>query len=222
LRRAAVDAATLQSLTGDQKALSTSERAAVEFARKMTSAAYAVTEDEVADLIKTHGEKNVVAMVQLLAYANFQDRLLHSLGVASARNAMPPLEVKFAPAKDPVPAPGRTMPADPPFDSGERFTDPDWLALDFSELQKLMQSQRERQPRIRVPAWEDVAKLIPPKKAPPRPLRIKWSLVCIGYQPQLAFGWSACTRSFGQEAKQDRFFEECLFWVVTRSLQCFY
>src|SRR5207253_1108415 len=103
---------------------------------------------------------------------------------------------------DTAPRPGRTMPAEPPFDAGERFTDPDWLALDFGELQKMVQSQRDRQPRIRVPVWEDVAKLIPPKNTPPRPLRIKWSLVCIGYQPQLAFGWSACTRSFGQEAKQ--------------------
>ena len=30
------------------------------------------------------------------------------------------------------------------------------------------------------------------------------------------------TRSFGEEAKQDRVFEESLFWVVTRSLACFY
>jgi len=29
-------------------------------------------------------------------------------------------------------------------------------------------------------------------------------------------------RTFGQEAKQDRVFEESLFWVVTRSIDCFY
>ena len=28
--------------------------------------------------------------------------------------------------------------------------------------------------------------------------------------------------AFAQEAKQDRVFEETLFWVVTRSLHCFY
>jgi hypothetical protein len=67
-----------------------------------------------------------------------------------------------------------------------------------------------------------VEKGIPAASRPPRPVRIRWSLVCMGYQPQLAAGWSACTRHFGQESKQDRLFEESLFWVVTRSLQCFY
>ena len=46
--------------------------------------------------------------------------------------------------------------------------------------------------------------------------------MCIGYQPELAMAWSACTGAFAQEAKLDRVFEESLFWVVTRSLECFY
>jgi alkylhydroperoxidase family enzyme len=224
LRRAGVDAAALKALTDDPKTLSAAERAAVEFARKMTSAAWSVTDDEVAALIKTHGEKQVVAMVQLLAYANFQDRLLHSLGVASADSAAAPaLNVKFAKAKDAPPVPERKPPLDPPADAGPRFDDPEWLSVDFAELQKRMQSQRERLPRIRVPAWEDVLKNLPSgAAAPKRPLGIKWSLVCMGYQPRLAQGWSACTGAFRQDAKQDRIFEECLFWVVTRSLQCAY
>ena len=37
-----------------------------------------------------------------------------------------------------------------------------------------------------------------------------------------ANAWSACTRAFAEDAKQDRVFEELLFWVVTRSLRCFY
>ena len=28
--------------------------------------------------------------------------------------------------------------------------------------------------------------------------------------------------AFGEEAKQDRVFEESLFWVVTRTIHCFY
>jgi hypothetical protein len=74
-----------------------------------------------------------------------------------------------------------------------------------------------------VPAWDDVKKRLPEGyPAPEHPVRIRWSLVCMGYQPELAAGWSACTRAFAEEAKQDRVFEESLFWVVTRSLQCFY
>ena len=44
----------------------------------------------------------------------------------------------------------------------------------------------------------------------------------MGYQPELAAAWSACTRAFREEAKQDRVFEESLFWVVTRTIHCFY
>jgi hypothetical protein len=73
-----------------------------------------------------------------------------------------------------------------------------------------------------VPAWKDVRKHLPPDRQSGKPLRIKWSLVCMGYQPELAAGWSACTRAYGEEARQDRVFEESLFWVVTRTLECFY
>ena len=57
---------------------------------------------------------------------------------------------------------------------------------------------------------------------PEKPVRIQWNLVTQGYQPELAPAWSACTRAFGQEAKQDRVFEESLFWIVTRTIHCFY
>ena len=69
----------------------------------------------------------------------------------------------------------------------------------------------------------EVLRVLPPSiPKPEKPVRIRWSLVTMGYQPELAAAWSACTRAFGQEAKQDRVFEESLFWVVTRSLRCFY
>ena len=46
--------------------------------------------------------------------------------------------------------------------------------------------------------------------------------ICTNPQQLFAAGWSACTRAFAQESEQDRVFEESLFWVVTRSLKCFY
>ena len=51
---------------------------------------------------------------------------------------------------------------------------------------------------------------------------VAWSLTCVGYQPKLTLAWLHAMRTFGEEAKQDRVFEETLFWVVTRSLNCFY
>jgi hypothetical protein len=222
LRLAAVDQAALDLLTKTPDKLPPVERDAVEFAHKMTSAAYTVTDEEVAALIKTHGEKTVVAMVQLLAYSNFQDRLILSLGLGS-QAPLPALEVKFpgrraagegatAPPRIPVkPPPGPEPPA--------KITDPEWLALDYDALQKSLVGQRARAPRIRVPTPEDMAKTNP---GAPRTIRIKWSLVCSGYQPKLAQGWGACTGAFGADAKQNRAFEELQFWVVTRSLHCFY
>jgi AhpD family alkylhydroperoxidase len=53
------------------------------FARKLTLAAYTVTDAEVAELVKSLGEKQLVAVVQLLAFSNFQDRLVLALGIAT-------------------------------------------------------------------------------------------------------------------------------------------
>ena len=54
-----------------------------------------------------------------------------------------------------------------------------------------------------------------------KPSKINWSRTCAGYQPELTAAWLGTMRTFGQESKQDRVFEESLFWVVTRELQCF-
>jgi hypothetical protein len=85
-----------------------------------------------------------------------------------------------------------------------------------------MDDQRNRPARLRVPTWDEVRAKLPPGQQGRPPVRIRWSLVCAGYQPELAGAWSACTRAFAEESRQDRVFEESLFWVVTRSLQCFY
>jgi hypothetical protein len=112
------------------------------------------------------------------------------------------------PAEAPVPA----------LDGGDAV----WREADVGALQDRLEVQRCRQPRIRVPSWEEVRDFLPPAANRDKPLRIQWSLVCLGYQPELANAWSACTRAFRDEAKQDRVFEESLFWVVTRTIDCFY
>lgn len=228
LRRAGQSDADLQRLAGDWAKLPPAERAALTFARKMTVQADSVTDAEVAYLTKVHGEKAVVAMVLLLAYANFQDRLCLSLGLpAEANGALPPLEVQFAKA----PRSGTDMPVPPrispnseeiPDSLANPLADPEWLAFDYEHLQQQLEGQRARPPRIRVPSWEAVSQLLPADYPRDRPVRIRWSLVCMGYQPELALGWGACMRAFAREANQDRVFEETLFWVVTRTLHCFY
>jgi hypothetical protein len=101
----------------------------------------------------------------------------------------------------------------------EKISDPDWRGTDFAALQKYMEGQRGRQSRISVPTFDDVKKLLPEGA---RPLKIRWSLVCVGHSPALALPWTAGLRTFAEESKQDRVLEELLFWVITRELQCFY
>jgi alkylhydroperoxidase family enzyme len=222
LRRAGADEAAVKELAGDWATLPEKERAALAFARKLTLAADTVTDDEVKALIKTNGEKDFVAMVLLLAYSNFQDRLLLALGVSVEEGGpLPPAEVRFARAGEPPTVPARKAPEQPAKAARLPAAD-EWTPFDFAGLQSRLGQQRDRPGRIAVPSWEEVLRGLPKDYPANRPTRIKWSLVCMGYQPELAMGWGACTRAFGQEAKQDRVFEESLFWVVTRSLNCFY
>jgi alkylhydroperoxidase family enzyme len=225
LRRSGFDADALKPLQGDLSGLPEAERAALEFARRMTLDASAVTDEEVADLMDGYGPEKVAAMVLLLAHANFQDRLLLALDVPiEPGGPLPPPEVRFARGAEPPPVPPRVKPegADLP-EAPERIEDEEWLAYDFAELQEKLQGQRARPGRIRVPTWEEVLAVLPPEYPRPKaPIKIQWSLVCMGYQPELAMAWSATTRAFGEEAKQDRVFEESLFWVVTRTIHCFY
>ena len=95
--------------------------------------------------------------------------------------------------------------------------------MEFDDLQGRLTEQRARPSRIRVPSWDEVLRTMPPEiPRPENPIRIRWSLVTMGYQPELATAWSACTRAFREESKQDRVFEESLFWIVTRTIHCFY
>jgi alkylhydroperoxidase family enzyme len=224
LRRAGATAAEVALLTGDPRSWPAEERTELTFAHNLTREAYTVRDEEVAALKARQGEAKLVALVQLLAYANFQDRLLLALGLQVEKGGpYPPLAVRFRkPFAGAAAPPPRSLAADRPIRGGERVEDAEWARFDFASLKQKMQGQQERLPRIAVPPFDAVRKYMPPTYPKDRELKIKWSLVCLGYQPELASAWSLCTRSFAKEAKQDRVFEESLFWVVTRSQQCFY
>jgi len=202
------------------------ERAALAFARKLTLSGSAVTDDEVAALAEHYGDQQLVAIVLLVAYGNFQDRLVLALGLeVEPDGPLPPVAVRFSamPDTEPTAVPERTPPAEPPDEqTAQNVADANWLSADFDDLQDKLEAQRCRPPRIAVPSWEEVRELVPPGPDREQRLDILWSLVCIGYQPELARGWSACTRGFREEAKQSLVFEQSLFWVITRSIDCFY
>jgi alkylhydroperoxidase family enzyme len=210
LRRAGVDETAIRALADGSRNLPAPVGAALAFAHKLTSAADTVTDAEVARLIGEYGEEQVVAMVLLLAYANFQDRLVLALDLPEeAGGALPPLDVCFQPAPlgSRLAIPRRpARPAAP--GSPEREADAEWLALACPDLRKEMDLQRARLPRIKLPPQEAEGPL--------------WGHVCRSYQPELAGAWSAVARAFDAEAEPDPLFEQTLFWVVTRSLRCFY
>jgi alkylhydroperoxidase family enzyme len=225
LRRAGFEPAELERLAPDFAGLPGPERDALAFARAMTLAADTVTDAEVARLLVAYGEQKVMAMVALLAFANFQDRLLLALDIPVEEGGpLPPPAMEFVKGAPAPPVPPRFRPEKrPTAHVPERVDDPEWRELDFDDLQRKLEAQRTGPGRIRVPRWEEVLEVLPPDyPKPSRPSRVQWTLVGLGYQPELTAAWLSCMRTFGEEADQDRVFEEEVFWVITRSLHCFY
>jgi alkylhydroperoxidase family enzyme len=256
LRRLGASESEIQELKNRTAAIEPKEQAALDFARKMTLAAYSVSDQEVEELIDYYGEKTLVGMVLQMAFANFQDRLLLALNVpVEPDGPLPPIEVRFAFKKaddiKAAPRPDRdesqpttnhetgltpdrfpktllrgssgTIQEDVATDVAATVQDLDWKLQTFEDLQSQLEKQRERQPRVRVPESDEVKALLPPGFASPdQPIRIKWNLAVMGNQPDLGVQWVKGLRTFAREAKQDRVFEETIFWVITRSLQCFY
>src|SRR5262249_61068863 len=96
LRRAGGSDADIAALTGDPKKWPDSEKDALVFARKLSKEAYKGLDEEVLALREKYGDAKVVAVVQLLAYASFQDRLLPTLGLnVEESGPAPPLAVEF-------------------------------------------------------------------------------------------------------------------------------
>ncbi|HEV3437974.1 MAG TPA: deiodinase family protein [Gemmata sp.] len=224
LKRAAGDEA-VKVLTGDSTQWPTADLDPLEFARLLTVAAPTITDEHFATLRKRFGDKKVAAMVLLAAYGNFQDRIILGLGIPlEADGPMPPVAVKFAAGAfqvAPILPDQKELP--PLLKVGETVVprDSEWSKLTFEDLQTRLEKQRDRTPRLSVPEWEKVKAGLPPEYAS-RPTRIVWSLICNGYAPELAVPWNVATRTMWAESKQDRVFEESLFWIQTRSIQCNY
>jgi alkylhydroperoxidase family enzyme len=229
-RQAGVTPSRLDALPrGEVSGIPSADRRALEFARKMTLASSMVTDDEFVALVKDFGEKDVVAMVLLLAYANFQDRLVTCLGSPpEPEGPRPPLEVVFHPGTLQGHMPGFPRSRSELGKSTGKDQvedDPAWARVGYDELQARMERQRNKTTRVRVPTWDEVARGLPPDfPSYARPVRIVWTLVCLGYQPELAAAWETLMRAASAESlgKYDRAFSQSLFWVVTRTVDCPY
>jgi alkylhydroperoxidase family enzyme len=238
--RAGGKAEEIDSLPEQLDKLREKERLALQLVGQLTEAAYTVTDAQVARLVELYGEKQLVAIVLVAAYANFQDRLLLALGVGVEPDGpLPPVKVRF-----PKPSPPKktskekdsqdqepkkivkqksSTPAKNPPPIPTKVDDPEWTAISFEKLQERLAGQKKQpQARIAIPDWQKVKETLPAGIPRDKPMRIKWSLLNYGYQPRLAAAWIAGLRAFRQESDLDMLQQESMFWVVTRSLQCFY
>jgi len=224
-RRAGMDDATIEAVTGGPSGWPAAYRDALEFARLHTVDAPTIPDELFARLVESYGPKGAAAAVLLGAYGNFQDRVVLGLNLPmEPAGPLPPIEVSFAPGtfqSQPVLPPQAEL--KPLKDGGATVVDrdPEWSGLSYDALQSRLEGQRARTPRLPVPSWDEVKKGIPADFAT-KPTRIVWNLVCFGYVPELAAPWSRATRTMWAEAKPDRVFEESLFWVQTRAIRCNY
>lgn len=225
LRRVQGDKVKLDELTGDPAAWPAADADEFEFARVLTVAGPTVPDALFERLRVKHGDRGVAAMVLLTAYGNFQDRLLLGLNVPLEKNGPhPPLSIKFGEGALQVtpliPSDNGVASYD---ENGEAVTPRDkaWTALTYDQLQLKLEKQRDLKPRLPVPSWDEVKHKLPEAMAV-RPTSIRWSLVNYGYAAELAIPWTLMTRTHWAEFPSNRIFEESLFWVQTRAVECNY
>jgi len=225
LERVGLDSESRKNLTEGPSKWPADDRDPLEFARLLTVAAPTIPDELFETLRIRYGDKKVAAMVLLAAYGNFQDRIILGLNLPMEEHGpLAPLSVTFAEGALQLAA---IMPpqitAEALIESGTTVVgeDREWSNLSYEELQARLEGQRDRKPRLPIPSWDDVKKNLPPAMAA-RPTRIVWNLVCSGYVPELAVPWGISTRTMWAETKPDRIFEESLFWIQTRTIECNY
>ena len=197
LRRAGVSEAEIAALKDGPKRWPDGERDALGFALQMTQDASLVTDAQVADLTAAYGEEEArrdgaaARGGELPGPAD--SRVGHWRGggravATTGREVRPQGTARRSPI---TPNPAKLRgPAE-----ATKVDDPAWREFDFDALQIGLRDLKASAGRVRVPTYDEVLSRLPegyPK--PKNPIRIRWSLVCMGYQPELAAAWSACTR----------------------------
>jgi alkylhydroperoxidase family enzyme/alkyl hydroperoxide reductase subunit AhpC len=225
MKRSGASDDVVATLMGDSGNWPEADRQPLEFARLLTLAAPTIPDSMFEELRKTFGDAGVASMVLLAAYGNFQDRIVLGLNLPLEESGpLAPVDVEF---EDGALQIASLIP--PNVERSELLTsgedvvsdDGDWGTVSFEELQARLEKQRNRQPRLPIPTWDDVKGKLPPAMAT-RPTRIVWSLMTYGYAADLQIPWSIATRTMWAERPGDRVFEESLFWIQTRAIECNY
>jgi alkylhydroperoxidase family enzyme/alkyl hydroperoxide reductase subunit AhpC len=193
---------------------------AVAFARKLTKEGHAITDGEFAAVLKQYGPERTTALVHSVAYANFHNRIVLGLGVGPRPD--PPVMVAFDAAKVSAVA----TPPRPAWDDLKAVTHAgprvrlDWSKGGADALGAALAAQKDRALRIPLPDASRFESLSGREKDQAQ--KILWNTVSSGYQPGMTRAWFACLGAYYEEAKVDRVFTNSMFWVVTRTNDCFY
>ena len=210
---------------------SQADRAALQFARTMSADSDSVTDDEFAALVQFHGERQAASMVLLMAYANFQDRLLLCLG-ATLENAgpMPPLAVKFpanAFVAQTTPPPPKTNPASAETDATCSSRNREISELATIEQPRSLTTSATGKPLADDPDWaagsyDVLQQRLEAQRGKPTRLRVPewddivaglpegmhlhgdiiWYQIVFGYAPELAVPFELVMRTAGSEGNQ--------------------
>jgi alkylhydroperoxidase family enzyme len=222
LKRAGADAEEVRRLTDDHP--SEDERRLLAFGRQLTTAAYLVTDEQFAAVLKQIGPEKITAVVHTVAFANFQYRIIMALGVkVEPEGSPPPLAVRLDRDR-------RMTVKAPPRPSWDRFVNAvpkknydapdDWKEVTFEQLEEHLATQKERSLRVPLPDPSRFDKLTPSLKRQAETIR--WNTVSGGYQPEMTIAWFSTLGEYRADTQLDRVFGSTLFWVVTRTNDCFY
>jgi hypothetical protein len=222
LARAGLDEAATRDL-GSTASLPADVRIAIDFARRLTRSGASLTDGDVAELVAAVGRDDAVAIVHSVAHANFQDRLFLGLGLTDEPGGPLPPRAAGDGAELAAAAPPRREPSEDVADAPFRGPDATWEKLGLDELRALLDAQTRRAPRIPLPDEPRLARLPrPTRRLVASPTGSSWGKISLGYQPELTDAWYRAMRSFDAEAQLDLAFANTLFWVVTRTNDCFY
>lgn len=222
LERTGLDAEEFAKLSDGTLELSPTQQQCLRLAKKLTLAGYSIQDEEIQELVKLIGPDDAVALVQTVAFANFQIRLCFAVD-AQLEEGGPLPAISPLPSSAP-PEPGehrKTM--DELFlaeTTGEYQAPATWRRSPDLQWAPKMVQQTQRQSRIALPEQDRIDALDGEDQKSAN--RITWSRVAYGYQPVMTRAWFRCLRAYQQEARPDEVFLNSVFWVVTRSNECFY
>lgn len=215
----------LSTWARDWNATESVDREVLQFARQLTVAGHAVTDEAVTRLLRQSDAETVVAVVHTVAFANFQNRLFFGISDnVSAEDVwgaiQPPTGWRTEVAPELAARRAMEEASQVAQERGVVVQPLGWGTSNVPWIKSKLTAQTQRSLRVPLPELSRLDFL--PEEERLRSEKVIWSRVSLGYQPELTQGWFKLMRTFRRESELDRVFSNSMFWVVTRTNECFY